>query len=97
MFNKEPRCRRMHLQRVLHIALASDCSNAPSDTYESHNDSYRYTQTATPQREIASSDALDRAHCDECYSLCDSSYTRTDWIMCMFGTVKAWCDLHTGI
>lgn len=49
------------------VVLASDCKNAHSVTYESHEDSYGYTQTAPPQREVvSSSDALDKPHCDEC-------------------------------
>ena len=64
----------MHLQWVLPVALPSDCTNAPSDTYESHQDSYRYTDCYTTEGDciVLSPDALDNPHCHERYSACDS-------------------------
>lgn len=64
------------------VALASVCTNAT------------HTKTAAPQREVVlslSSDAPDEPHCDD--SLCPLVGQTT----CMFGSVTAWCDLHTGI
>lgn len=47
-----PAARECTCKEPLPVALASDCTNAASLTYESHKDSYIYTRTATPQREI---------------------------------------------
>lgn len=47
-----PAARECTCKEPLSVALASDCTNAASLTYESHKDSYIYTRTATPQREI---------------------------------------------
>lgn len=52
VLNKKPCPREYICNEPLSVALASDCTNAPSGSYESHKDSYRCTQTASPQREI---------------------------------------------
>lgn len=62
-----------------------------------HTDIYTDCHTTEGDCIVLSSDALDKPHCDDCYSLCVSLCTLADRIMCMFGTVKAWCASHTGI
>lgn len=97
VLSKEPCCQGMHLQRAFPIVLAADCTNALPVTYESHKDScgYIHTDCCTTEGDciVLPSDALEKPHCDDCYSLLVSLFTLADWIMCMFSTVHAWCGI----